>query len=384
MLRRAVHAIKKLRPKKYKPLNRIELDAAQMVGNVAFVQKQHPESRIMPVLKANAYGHGLLEVAQILNAADIDMLAVDGYFEADRIRHITKHRILVMGYILPANVRLLDTRRCSFVVQDIDGLRALASLHRRVRVHLELNTGMNRLGLQPDELDPYLRELKRHPKLELEGVMSHLADADNELDESFNRKQVAAFDEHVAHIMAAGFKPKLVHIAQTAGSAKVRSEYANSLRLGIGTYGVNPLGTSDRQHTELAGLKPVLELKSTIIKVLELQKGDKVSYNCTFTAPRPMRVGVLPLGYYEGVPRALSNAGSVSHGRKQLPILGRVCMDHTMIDLTGTSLSVYDEVTVISKDPARVNSVAGLQLHHGQFTYTTLTGLSSSVARVIV
>jgi alanine racemase len=385
MLRRvAKQALGRLHRTKYRPLNRVEIGRDRLLHNVGLIQQQHPGAAVIPVLKGNAYGHGINEVASILNDADIDMLAVDGYFEANRIRYISRHRILVMGYILPENVKLLDTRRCSFVVQDISGLQALGKLKRRVRVHVELNTGFNRLGLSPDELDEYLAVLKKYPRLELEGVMTHLADADNELDERYTIRQVTAFDEQVERILAAGFTPKLIHIAQTAGSTKARSRYANTVRLGIGLYGVNPLGPRDTKQAQLADLRPVLELKSTIIKVLELQKGDKVSYNCTFTAPRPMRVGVLPLGYYEGVQRALSNQGVCTSGGHQLPIVGRVCMDHTMIDLTGTELGVQDEVTVISNDPTKPNSVAGMQAAYGLFTYTTLTGLSSSIRREVV
>jgi alanine racemase len=385
MLRRiAKRTLEHLQQPRYKPLNRILLDKSRLLHNVQLVQSQHTGMAIIPVLKGNAYGHGLAEVARILNDAPIDMLAVDGYFEADRMRHISKHRILVMGYILPENFKLLDFKRCSFVVQDVASLQALGKLKHRVRVHVELNTGMNRLGLQPEELDEYLQTFKRYPNLELEGVMTHLADADNEHDGRFTAKQVRAFDKGVETVWAAGFKPKLIHIAQTAGSTKARSTTANAIRLGIGTYGINPLGRYDPQHPQLTDLKPVLTLKSTIIKVIHLQKGDTVSYNCTFTALKPMRIGVLPLGYYEGVPRALSNAGFCTYGRHTLPIVGRVCMDHTMIDLTGTDVGVYDEVEVISHDPAKPNSVLGLQAAHNLFVYNTLTSLSESVRREIV
>jgi alanine racemase len=345
---------------------------------------QHPGFTVIPVLKGNAYGHGIEQVAKILNDADCSFLAVDGYFEAARIRDITRHKILVMGYILPKNVPLLDVRRCSFVVQDIAGLHAFGALGKPVRIHVELNTGMNRLGLQENELLPYLAVLKQYPKLILEGVMSHLADADNELDDGYTARQVQTFDTLVERIVADGFSPTYIHIAQTAGSAKARSSRANSIRLGIGTYGINPLLSGDTHAPHLADLQPVLTLKSTLIKVLDLRKGDAVSYNGIFVAPKAMKVGVLPLGYYEGVPRALSNVGCVTYKGHVLPIVGRVCMNHTMVDLQGTELAVGDVVTVISNDPSQPNSVAKLQSEHSLFSYGTLTGFSSSVRRNIV
>jgi len=385
MLHQALkRTIKHFTASAYQPLNHIELDRERLLHNVALIQNQHPGSEVIPVLKGNAYGHGITETAVILNQSSCSFLAVDGYFEAAQIRHITNKHVLVMGHILPQNVHLLDTKRCSFVVQDVAGLRAFAALGKTVRVHLELNTGMNRLGLQRSELTPYLDTLRQYPKLQLEGVMTHLADADNERDDSFNAAQIKMFDSQVAQILAAGLRPTLIHAAHTAGSTKARSQYANAIRLGMGTYGINPLSPRDPRYADLAALLPVLELKSTIIKVLDLQKGDKVSYNGTFTAPRTMRIGVLPIGFYEGVPRELSNTGCVTHGNVKLPIVGRVCMNHTMIDLASSNLQVNDEVAIISKDLAQPNSIAALQANHKLFAYSTLAGLSSTIKHQIV
>ena len=370
--------------RRYKTLNWIELSKGAVLHNVRLIQEQHPGYGVIPVLKANAYGHGIREMAQILRKAAVPFLAVDGYFEAGRIRRLAGHRVLVLGYIRPENVRLLDTKRCSFVVQDVVGLEAFARLHRRVRIHVELNTGMNRLGLQAHELQSYLDVLKLFPKLQLEGVMTHLADADNETDDSFTRKQVAQFDNLVERILSQGFRPRFIHIAQTAGSVKAQSKYANAVRLGIGLYGINPLGEKDAAYKQLNGLRPVLSLKSTVIKVINLEAGDRVSYNGTFAAKKPTQIGVLPLGYYEGVPRDLSNTGVITHGGELLPIVGRVCMNHTMIDLQGSSVAVGDAVTVISADPNEPNGVPRLAAERGLFPYTLLTGLSSSVRRVIV
>jgi len=384
MLRGNARRVLKRLQAPYEVLTRIELSSGALEHNVRLIQQQHPEFEIMPVLKGNAYGHGIEPIAGLLNQIPGRLVAVDGYFEALAIRDLTRRRILVMGYVLPVNVPQLDLKRCSYVVQDVAGLEAFGKLGRPAFIHVELNTGFNRLGLQPDELPVYLETLQKFPDLELEGVMTHLVDADNAADDSCNVRQQKLFDAGVEKILEAGFRPGLVHIAQTAGSPKIVSTYANAIRLGIGTYGINPLTESDPHYRDLADLRPVLELKSTIVKAVELKPGDTVSYNATFTAPQAMRIGVLPLGYYDGVPRALSNAGCATHGEVVLPIVGRVCMNHTMIDLGGTKLGVGDEVTLISSDPRQPNSVAGLAAHHGLFPYTTLTGLAASGRREIV
>lgn len=370
--------------RRYKPLNRVELNQAAVLGNFHIIQSKHPSFSLIPVLKANAYGHGLAEMAQILNKADCDLLAVDGYFEAAKIHYHTRHRVLVLGYIKPENVGLLDTNHCSFVVQDTVGLSAFAKLRRPVRIHIELNTGMNRLGLQPTELNDYLDVLQSYPTLELEGIMTHLADADNKSDNSFTEHQAALFDSQVKYILSKGFKPKYIHIAQTAGSAKVKSLYANAIRLGIGLYGVNPLLQFDPYFDELSKLQPVLELKSTIIKTIDLKPGEKVSYNGIFTAKKAMRIAVLPLGYYEGIPRSLSNIGFISHRNTEFPIVGRICMNHTMIDLLDSDLKVGDEVTIISPDPLKPNSISRISSDNNLFSYSLLTGISDSIRREIV
>ncbi|HSW79827.1 MAG TPA: alanine racemase [Candidatus Saccharimonadales bacterium] len=369
---------------RYRTLNRIEINAQTLTRNVSLIQRKHPDFEIIPVLKGNAYGHGLEQVAQILNDAECHYLAVDGYFEAAKIRDITKHHILVMGYILPENVQLLDTKRCSFVAQDEHDLRAFGSLGKPVKIHLELNTGFNRLGIQPEELQTYLDTLKKFPNIKLEGVMTHLVDADNESDDSFDVKQQKIFDDCVKQILASGFNPKLIHIAQTAGSAKIQSKFANAIRLGIGQYGINPYTPKDSHYADLAGLKPPLELKSTIIKTIDLKAGETVGYNATFKVARPMRIGVLPLGFYEGLPRTLSNKGCATSDGQVLPIVGRICMNHTMIDLGQTNLKIGDEVTLISGDTFAPNSIISLQTKFNLFAYETLTGLSDSIRRIIV
>lgn len=368
----------------YVTLNKLEVRADRVLANLDNLRKNQPGQAVIPVLKANAYGHGLIPVAKILNRADCAMLAVDGYFEAARIRRLTRHRLLVMGYIRPQNADLLDTKRCSFVVQDIASLEAFGRLRRPVRIHLELDTGMRRMGLAPDEVPAYLKTLASYPNLRLEGVMTHLADADSP-DERFTADQVRLFDLTVDRILRAGFRPRLFHLAQTAGSAKVASRHANAVRLGIGVYGINPLQPNDKHFDALNSLRPVMRLTTTIVKTHQLRPGDKVSYNGIFTAPAAMRIGVLPLGYYEAVPRQLSNTGYVtSASGRGLPIVGRVCMNHTIIDITGTKLKIGDQVTVISDDPNQPNSIQRACREHGIFAYVWLANLTADLRRVVV
>lgn len=378
------HKISSAHRNKYKTLNTVYIYRQRILHNVNVYKNLNPKAHIITVLKSNAYGHGLRQVAEALNEADIEFVAVDGYFEANRIIDICRHRILVMGYVLPDNARLLNASRCSFVVQDINGLRALGKLKRHFNVHLELNTGMNRLGLEPDEIDGYLQEISKYPNLRLEGIMTHLADADNP-DDSYTTMQTKIFDSLVKHIQEKGYTPSIIHIAQSAGSTKSLSSTANAVRIGIGLYGVNPLDSADPNYSKLESLLPVMELKSTIIKVLELSRGEKISYNGIFETKRKSRIGVLPLGYYEWVPRELSNSGVITTSKaRPLPIRGRVCMNHTMVDLTGTDIKEGDQVIVVSADKALPNSIDSISKNHELFRYSLLTRMAESVRRELI
>ncbi|MBW3538547.1 alanine racemase [Candidatus Parcubacteria bacterium] len=367
----------------FQTLNRLEVSRQAILNNFDLIQSLNPGQAVIPVLKSNAYGHGLAQVAEILRARRFPYLAVDGYFEALRVRQLSRQPVLVMGYINPANYRYMRCGEFTFVVHDVESIRALGETGQAVRIHLEVNTGMNRYGASPPDLPGLLSLIKAFPRLKLEGVMSHLADADN-ADNSYTDEQLARFKAAVQHIAAAGFRPSLIHLAQTAGSTKVKPGWCNAVRLGIGLYGVNPLDRLDRHHSDLERLQPALALISTITKVTQLQKGDKVSYNGIFTAAGPTSIGALPLGYYEGVKRALSNRGCVKFKDECLPIIGRVCMNHTMIDLLGSGAKLGDEVTLISRNPIDRNSVESICRQHDLFSYELLTGLSPDVRRVIV
>lgn len=335
------------------------------------------------MLKGNAYGHGIRQVAEALEGKKLPYIAVDGYFEALRVRQVSKQPVLVMGAIKPENFKRLKYDNFAFVVQDAEAVKALGATGKRVKVHIECNTGMNRYGASPDEAVELAKLIQGYKNLTLEGVMSHLADGDGD-DPATVNQAVAGFDACVEQIRVTGANPTVLHVAQTAGSVNSASKYANAMRLGIGLYGINPFPRGHRKNAVLKDLRPAMRLVGTITKVTQLKKGDKVSYNYTFTAPRNMTIGVLPLGYYEGVSRTLSNTGVVEVGNKFTPITGRVCMNHTMISLDGINAKVGDEVIVYSNNPKDPNAIDNIASDHQLFNYTLLTALSADVRRVVV
>lgn len=368
--------------KGYATHNRVEVSKSAILHNLDLFETLNGKPAI-PVLKGNAYGHGIALVARALKGRKLPYIAVDGYFEALRIREVSKQPVLVMGAILPENYQRMKYDNFAFVVQDAASIHALGKTGKHINVHLEINTGMNRYGAKPDKTAELARLILCYKNLTLEGVMSHLADSDGN-DPATVDVAVEQFDACVEAIQAAGANPTLFHVAQSAGSLKAKSKYANAIRLGVGLYGINPFPREHKLHLRLKDLQPALRLVSTITKVIKLQKGDKVSYNYTFTAPKAMTIGVLPVGYYEGVNRALSNVGAVKVGRQFTPIVGRVCMNHTMIGLGDVTASAGDEVVVYSNDPSDENAIDTIARTHNLFNYNLLTSLSHDVRRILV
>lgn len=385
-IRNQINTFLKQFEKEFITHNLIEVSQAALLHNLRLFT-QISQKPVIPVLKGNAYGHGIELVATALKSASIPYIAVDGYFEALRVREVSNQQVLIMGAILPQNFKHLKYDRFSFVVQDEATVLALGQTGRHIKVHIECNTGMNRYGIKKQELQHLVTTIRQYKNLEIEGVMSHLADSDGD-DPATIDDAVYQFDNFVESIRAMGVQPTIIHVAQSAGSLRAQSKYANAIRLGIGLYGINPFPASHLSYEKLHELKPALRLTSTITKVVELQKGDKVSYNYTFTAPRQMRIGILPLGYYEGswaLARGTAKpTGEVKVGDQFTPIVGRVCMNHTMISLDGIKAQEGDRVVVYSNDPNDKNAVDVIAHDFGLLNYAMLTSLNRDVRRVIV
>jgi alanine racemase len=373
--------------KEFATHNLIEVSRSALLHNLD-VFTELSGKHVVPVLKGNAYGHGIELVATVLKDRNLPYIAVDGYFEALRIREVSDQPVLVMGAILPENFARMKYDKFAFVVQDEATIHTLGRTGKHIKVHMEINTGMNRYGATPEDVVTLAKLINNYKNLELEGIMSHLADSDGD-DPATVNAAVDQFDDCVKKILATGANPTLLHIAQTAGSLKAESKYANTIRLGIGLYGINPFPSEHELHKRIRSeLRPALRLISTITKITQLEKGDKVSYNYTFTAPKKMKIGVLPIGYYEGAwslaRGAYKKTGNVKIGQKFTPIVGRVCMNHTMINLESINAKVGDTVVVYSDYPNDKNAIESIAHDYGLFSYALLTALSSDVRRILV
>ncbi|MFA5917009.1 MAG: alanine racemase [Candidatus Gracilibacteria bacterium] len=370
--------------KPFQTLNNIYISKNAVLNNFDIFQSMYPNYEIFPVLKSNAYGHGIKEIATILKQRKITYIVVDSYFEALKIQEINDTKVLLIGYTLIENLKYINFKNISLVVYDIETLKELTKIGKKVNIHIKIDSGMHRQGIYIYELPKLLDIIKIHKHINLEGVCSHLADADG-IDNSYSLQQEETFKKGIELIKNYGFSPKYIHLSNSAGSAKLfGNNYCNSIRLGIGLYGVNPLEETDNNYDKLAKLKLALSFYSTLILKKSLKKGEKVSYNGTFTAKYNMTIGIIPVGYYEGLSRKLSNNFEFYYKNSPLKILGRICMNLTVIDLTGIDINVGDKIEIISNSQDKSNNIYNLAEKSENITYECLTRLSESVRREVV
>ncbi len=294
-----------------KTLNWIEIQRGSFQKNLEFFQKLDPNRAVAPVLKGNAYGHGLALIAPWMDELKVPFLIVDSIFEAYQLRKYgAKTPILILSAVLPEQIQR-RRHSFSFALSNFESIDAFAKT--KDPVHLEVNTGMNRTGFSLKDLPEALREIRKN-NLELEGLFTHLLDAENS-DQIYNEKQVKVFQEAIQIVHQAGFKPRWIHVSASDSAAKIILPELNLMRLGLGFYGVS----SDKKAA------PALKVFSRIVQIHELKPGEVLGYGASYIAQKPIRVGVLPFGYFEGVPRSLSNRG---------PFLGRICMNHSFVEIS--------------------------------------------------
>jgi alanine racemase len=373
----------------YETLIKIEISESRLLNNLKEFAALAPGNRIAPVLKSNAYGHGLLEVAQILQNArkttgvNIPFFVVDSYFEAVALRAKgIKNHLLIIGYTRPETITRSRLFKSSFTVASLETLRSIGSPRHFIRIHLKLDTGMRRQGILPEEIDEAIQIIKNNPSLYLEGICSHLSDSDN-LDQSFSETQIGIWNNAVRKIKNFFPNIKYIHLCATYGHKFSNECDANVSRLGIGLYGLAD-GTSISPKLNIL---PVLGMKTIITGTKKLKAGETVGYNNTFQAQKDMVIATIPVGYYEGLDRRVSNSGSVLLGSERIPsnIVGKVSMNITTIDITKIkNAKIGTPVVVISNDPKDANSINSMAKKYNEITYELAVHIPAHLKRIVV
>lgn len=346
-----------------------------------------PGTKMIAVVKADAYGHGAVPIARIMQEKDyIWGFATATTEEAVELRENDIQKpILILGYVFPEDYETLvemNIRPAVFTLDMAKQLSDAAQKHNRVLpVHLAADTGMTRIGFRhPEDSLEEIVHISKLPNLEIEGMFTHFARAD-ENDPSYAKEQFKIYRECAALIREAGIRIPILHCNNSAGILWHREGDLDAVRPGITIYGVSP---SDEVINTGVSLRPVMGLKSHVAHVKTVEKGIPVSYGGTFVTSREQtRIATIPVGYADGYPRGLSNKGDVLIHGHRARILGRVCMDQFMVDVTDIpDVHTGDEVTLLGTDGDNCIPVEELSELSGRFPYEFLCCISKRVPRI--
>jgi len=372
----------------YDPLITVSILSANLLHNLHQFQSLTTHKSIAPVLKSNAYGHGLFEVSEILEKESrsnpIPFFVVDSYFEAVALRsHGIKTKLLIIGYSRPETILACKLKDVSFTVTSLETLRSIAEAKRRICLHLKIDTGMRRQGILPKETRDAIRLIISNPALLLEGITSHLSDSDNS-DHKFTLDQISLWNGLVAEFRHSFSSIKFIHLSATYGHKFANKIDSNVSRLGIGLYGLGEVkGLPDKIH-----LLPVMEITTIITSIKKLRKNETVGYGNTFRADDNMMIATIPVGYYEALDRRLSNNGFVLVGSERIPspIIGRISMNITTIDVSHIpDVTIGAPVTVISNKKSDPNSISSITDSISDIIpYEIAVKIPSNLKRVVV
>ncbi|HKC04834.1 MAG TPA: alanine racemase [Patescibacteria group bacterium] len=370
----------------------LEISKKALLHNFNVFQKiVGKEVKVVPVVKANAYGHDLIQVVSVLKNRT-GIFAVDNIEEALTIRKISKDtRVIILGYIISKNFKSAVENNFSFVVYRLDVLKQIVSLklNKKASVHLKIETGLNRQGVGGKELVRILDYIIKHDdQIFLEGVYTHFANVEDTLDSSYAINQLKRFNESLKIIKLKGFKIPVIHTAASAATFLLKDSHFGTVRAGIGLYGLWP-----SRETKIASvsrkmkiiLKPVLSWKSIVVQVKEIQKGETVGYGRTWTARRRSRIAIVPVGYSDGFDRKLSNIGKVIVGNSFAPVIGRVAMNMIMIDVTDSKRVKADQTVIIIGTKGKLSiSAEDIAEKIGTINYEVVSRINPLLPRIIV
>lgn len=363
-----------------------EIDLGAIAHNVQFLRERIGSNvALFAVVKANGYGNGAVEVARTALAHGATRLAVARVTEGVELRRAGLDApILVMGYHVPAESELFVAYDLTATVNTAVFAQTLSSIaanqNKIATIHVKVDTGMGRYGRLPHEVVPFLDEIRQLPNLDIEGLYTHFAVAD-EPDKAYTRQQFAIFQDVLAQVEAAGHHVRLRHAANSAATLELPETHLDGVRAGIAIYGLEPNNAINPNSP----LRPALTLKSHVARLRTLPAGSSVSYGRTYTTTRPTSVALIPVGYGDGYHRLHSNRGCVLiHGRRA-PIIGRVCMDQFVVDVTGIAgVQQDDEVVLIGVQGNECLSAEEVSQWAETINYEVTTSLLPRIPRLFI
>ena len=376
-------------------VERVEVSRSALVHNIREFRRLIGRKRkFMAVVKANAYGHGLLEVAGVALGNGVDWLGVNSLDEGAALRDagITAP-VLVLGYVPLRGLEESVARDLRLTVYNRETLVRLSALAVRtgksVPVHVKVETGTWRQGVPPKDIGAFVGEIRRRPGLVLEGLSSHFANIEDTTRHDYPRRQLEAYRAACREVEAGGTGVPLRHMSCTASTILFPEPEFNLARVGIGLYGLWPSKETYLscvlQKKKPLSLEPVLAWKARVAQVKKVPAGAYVGYGCTYRTTRPTVLAVVPVGYFDGYDRGLSNAAHVLVKGRRAPVRGRVAMDFFMADVTDVpGVKLEDEATLIGADGRERITAEDLAGLAGTISYEILARINPLVPRVLV
>lgn len=392
------------------PLTWVEISRGALEKNMqVFRDLVGSKVQLAPMVKANAYGHGLLECGKIFREAGsstssgqgAEYLAVNSIFEARKLREGSPStrsagdtgKIYIAGYTPLDSLKEAVELDCELVVYNLETIRKLgeiaSSKEKTAKVHLKVETGTNRQGVLAEDVMAFADEIKNTSGVELTGVAMHFADIEDTTDHTYAKQQLAEFQEICDSLEKAGHTGFLKHVANSAATLLWDEVHFDICRIGISTYGMWP---SKETFVSLAAerkkkivLTPAITWKTKVAQVKKISKGSKVSYGCTWQALRDTTLAVVPVGYYDGYVRAYSGRAHVLiHGQKA-PVIGRVCMNMFMVDVTDIpEVKLEDEVVLLGSSGSEKITAEEMGEWSGTINYEVTTRIRENIRRVVV
>jgi alanine racemase len=339
----------------------------------------------MAVCKSNAYGHGLYDLAPVVQEIGVDWFGVDSIVEAVTLREKgIRKPILVLGYTLPSRYGEAVEHRISLTLSSLESLRALRRFRDsgRIRVHIKIDTGMHRQGLLPSQWGSAVDLLRKSPRgIALEGIYTHFAVAKDPEERDYTDHQIEEFEKALRLFIGAGYHP-IRHAGATAGLLNFPEARYDLVRIGIGLMGLWPSAQTRKAWQSIIDLRPALVWRTLISEVKALSRGMGIGYDLTETLSRDSIVGICPIGYWHGFPRSLSGGGEVLVRGRRAKVLGAVSMDMIVVDLTEIrGASVGDQVTVIGCDAREEITAYDVSRKAGVSHYELLTRLNPLIQK---
>jgi len=355
----------------------IEISKSALLHNIAYFRSRSKGKKIIAMVKSNAYGHGLLKVASLIKD-EVDAFAVADFQESMKLRSLLKQKpvFILLPVIEEQEVKEVAKSKVSLFVGNLQYLKFLSKINtnNKIKIHLEINSGINRTGIRPDELTKAMEIIEKSQTIELEGIFSHFATLPANLNVA--KKQIQTFRDVLKQVKD---KNIWIHMENSAAASMNLLPEANAIRPGISLYGLPP--SPDYK----LDIKPVLSLKSRIIDIHFLDIGEGISYDHTFITRRPSIIATLGIGYGDGYMRNLSNRAWVIIKGKKVPIVGRICMNHILIDITDVpDVKLYETVTLIGKEGEEEITATELAIKSGTINYEITTKLLPHIERIVV